>query len=509
MTVRILSDLLLEMRGMCKSFPGVRALDEVYFNVLRNEIVGLVGENGAGKTTLMRILCGIHRPDQGEIVLEGKKVSFKNPRDARGHGISMVFQEQSILPNLTVAENLFLGYEGFFSQRGIFSKRKILAKAKEILEEFGLTFDPDVPVHRLSFAERQMLEIARNIWSAQASSVRTPILILDEPTTFLEEKEIELFFAKLKEIRERASIVYISHRLSEVVSLCDRIYVLKDGKNAGVFDRAEASEELLRSRMVGRKFEGEYYLTDMQGRPRDEVLLEVRNCTKRGKFYNVSFQVAKGEVVSICGAVGSGKEEVCQMLFGLLKPDEGDILVEGRKVIINSPEEAVALGIGFIPEDRRSEGLVLNLPVVENVTLPILEGLRKGAFVDSQKQMEIAEKMIHRLNIKTPSPRTPCANLSGGNQQKVVLSKWLVSRVKVLVMLHPTRGIDVGAKQEIYRLIRDLSKQGIGMIILGDSFEEDIGLAHKILVMKDGRVQAVLDATESKPTPADVLQYVV
>lgn len=504
-----LSDLLLEMRGICKSFPGVQALDDVYFDVFRGEIVGLVGENGAGKTTLMRILCGIYQPDRGEIILDGKKVLFKNPQDARRHGVGMVFQEQSILPNLTVAENLFLGYESLLSQRGIFSKKKILLQAKEVLEEFGLDFHPDMPTYRLTFAERQMLEIARNIWLAQASSARTPLLILDEPTTVLEEKEIEFLFAKLAELKERASIVYISHRLSEVVHLCDRVHVLKDGKNAGTFVRSEVSEELLRSRMVGRKFEGEYYLTSEQGKPGNKVILELRNCTKEGKFYNVSFQVAQGEIVSICGTVGSGKEEVCQLLFGLLRPDEGDILVEGKKVTIDSPEKALALGIGFVPEDRRSEGLVLNLPVAENITLPILEGLCKGPFVDSQKQIEVAQKMIHRLNIRTPSPKVPCANLSGGNQQKVVLSKWLVSRVKVLIMLHPTRGIDVGAKQEIYRLIRELSRQGIGMIILGDSFEEDIGLAHKILVMKDGRIRAVLDATEFKPTPADVLQYVV
>ncbi|MEM2001267.1 MAG: sugar ABC transporter ATP-binding protein [Candidatus Methanomethylicaceae archaeon] len=501
--------ILLEMKGICKSFPGVQALDRVNFDVFRNEIVGLVGENGAGKTTLMRILCGVYPPDRGEIILEGEKVVFKGPRDARRKGIAMVFQEQSILPNMTIAENLFLGCEDLITKQKVFSKREIVGKAKEILREFGLDFDPMIPVHRLSFAERQMIEIARNIWSAKVSAVQTPILVLDEPTTFLDEKEIETLFGKLREMRNRASIIYISHRLSEVVELCDRVHVLKDGRNAGTFDRSELSEDLLRSRMVGRQFEGEYYLTAEQRKPGSRILLEMRNCTKRGRFYRVSFQVAEGEIVSICGTVGSGKEELCQALFGLLKLDEGEILVDGRRVTINSPEEAISLGIGFVPEDRRSEGLILGLSVVENTTLPILEKLRRGVFVDFQKQLEITEEMIHRLRIKTPSPRTLCTNLSGGNQQKVVLSKWLVSGARILVMLHPTRGIDVGAKQEIYKLIRDLARQGIGMIILGDSFEEDIGLANKIVIMKDGWIQKILDANEVKPTPADVLQYVV
>jgi len=500
---------VLQMKNIRKIFPGVTALSGVNFEVHPNEIVGLVGENGAGKSTLMKILAGVYQADDGEIFLNGERVDIKSPQDAHALGIGMVFQEQAVLPNLTVYENIFFGNEGHFSRYGLMAKRKMIQEARAVLSEVGIDVAPDAYLHDLSFMERQMIEIARIFWLSRKVSAKNPIIVLDEPTTVLEEKEIKLLFERLKLLRQRASIIYISHRLSEVVELCDRVYVLKDGRNVGCFHRQEVSEDLLRSRMVGRDFHKEYYLIDEQNQPLSDVVLELRNCTKRGVFEDISFQLHRGEILSLCGTIGSGKEELCLALYGLLKLDTGEIFVEGKKVNIASPAQAFSLGIGYIPEDRRNEGLILNLPVFENMTLPVVGRLKKGVIVDRKKQVTLSTDMVGKLNIKTPSVFVPCFSLSGGNQQKVVLSKWLLSKVKILIMSHPTRGIDVGAKHEIYALIREMAKQGMAMILMGDSFEEDIGLAHRILVMKDGKISGWLDATSSKPTPADLIQYVV
>jgi len=500
---------VLQMKNIRKTFPGVTALSGVNFEVYPNEIVGLVGENGAGKSTLMKILAGVYQADDGEIFLEGKRVDIKDPQDARALGIGMVFQEQAVLPNLTVYENIFFGNEKRFSKYGLMAKRKMIQRARLILNEIGMDVAPDAYLHDLSFMERQMVEIARIFWLSHEVAVRNPIIVLDEPTTVLEEKEIRLLFEKLRLLKQRASIIYISHRLSEIVELCDRVYVLKDGKNAGCFYRHEISEDLLRNRMVGRDFHEEYYLINEQNRPLPGIVLELRNCTKKGVFEDISFQLHRGEILSLCGTIGSGKEELCLALYGLLKLDAGEILIEGKRVNISSPAQAFSLGIGYIPEDRRNEGLILNLPIFENMTLPVMEKLKRGIIVDRGKQVALSSDMVRKLNIKAPNVFVPCFSLSGGNQQKVVLSKWLLSRVKILIMSHPTRGIDVGAKHEIYALIREMARQGMAMILMGDSFEEDIGLAHRILVMKDGRISGWLDATSSKPTPADLIQYVV
>lgn len=500
---------VLQMRDIHKTFPGVKALSGVDFEVYPNEIVGLVGENGAGKSTLMKILAGVYQVDDGEIFLNGEQVNIKSPQDARALGIGMVFQEQAVLPNLTVYENIFFGNEKKFSRYGLIAKREMVQEAREVLNEVGVDIAPDAYLHDLSFMERQMVEIARIFWLSRKVSAKNPIIILDEPTTVLEEKEIKLLFEKLKLLKQRASIVYISHRLSEVVELCDRVYVLKDGKNAGCFYRQKVSENLLRSHMVGRDFHEEYYLVNEQNQPLPNVVLELQNCTKKGFFEDISFQLHRGEILSLCGTIGSGKEELCLALYGLLKIDGGEIFVEGKKVNITSPAHAFSLGIGYIPEDRRNEGLILSLPVFENMTLSVVEKLRKGPVVDKKKQIALSREMVEKLNIKTPNVFVPCFNLSGGNQQKVVLSKWLLSKVKILIMSHPTRGVDVGAKHEIYALIREMARQGMAMILMGDSFEEDIGLAHRILVMKDGKISGWLDATSSKPTPADLIQYVV
>ncbi|MCX7667851.1 MAG: sugar ABC transporter ATP-binding protein [Atribacterota bacterium] len=500
---------LLVMKKICKSFPGVRALDEVSIEVLPQEIVGLVGENGAGKSTLMKVLAGIYQPDSGEIIFNGQRVFIRDPQQARSLGIAMVFQEQAVLPNLMVYENIFLGNEKKFASMGVINRERMVREAENLLREIGINISPLAYLHELSFMERQMVEILRNIWVARQAEISNPLIVLDEPTTVLEEREVELLFSKLRELKKQISVIYISHRLNEIVELCDRVYVMKDGKNAACFKRGEFDEDLLRSKMVGREFHGEYYLISEQVEPSPKVILELKNCTRKGVFEDVSFQLREGEIISICGVVGSGKEELCLALYGLMPLDAGKIYLHGEEVQISSPAEAFALGIGYIPEDRRNDGLVLNLPVFENVTLPILYRLRKGLFLDRESQLSVSKNMIEKLRIKTPSPFALCRNLSGGNQQKVVLSKWLLSKVKILIMSHPTRGVDVGAKHEIYALIREFTRQGMAMILIGDSFEEDIGLANRIITMKDGRITGILDATTCKPNPSDLIGYVV
>lgn len=501
----------LNMVNISKSFLDVKALQEVNLSINENEIVGLVGENGAGKSTLVKILAGVYKADQGKISISGKDIHFNNPQDAKKNGIGIVFQEQSILKNMTVYENLFLGQEKYFLNFGVLSKKRMLKEAYEILAELDINIMPTRNANTLNFIQREMIEIARNVWLARKSNAKVPIILLDEPTTVLEQNDIKFLFQKLNEIKKHTAIIFISHRLEEIVTLCDRVYVLKDGKNVGCFSKDDISENLLRDKMVGKELVGEFYQSSMQRKAGDKVVLELKGCSKKHAFYDVSFQLKEGEILSICGTVGSGKETLCKAIFGVTKFDSGEVYIDGVDVKghINSPMDAFNKGIGYIPEDRRNEGLILNLPIFENITLTVLKKLKSYGMVSRKKQFEATEKMVKKTDIRSASITALCKNLSGGNQQKLVLGKWLLSGNKILVMSHPTRGVDVGAKQQIYTLMREMVNDGMSLIIMGDSFEEDIGLANRIIIMKDGKIMTIIDANESKPTPADLIKYVV
>src|SRR5665648_7042 len=501
----------LNMVNISKSFLNVKALQEVNFSINENEIVGLVGENGAGKSTLVKILAGVYKADQGKISMNGKDIYFNNPQDAKKHGIGIVFQEQSILNNMTVYENLFLGQEKFFLNFGVLSKERMLKEASEILAELDIDIVPTRNANTLSFVQREMIEIARNVWLARKSNAKVPIILLDEPTTALEQNDIKFLFQKLNEIKKHVAIIFISHRLEEIVTLCDRVYVLKDGKNVDCFSKDDLSENLLRSKMVGKELVGEFYQSSMQRKAGEKVVLELKGCSKKHAFYDVSFQLKEGEILSICGTVGSGKEELCKAIFGITKFDSGEVYIDGVDIkgSINSPMDAFNKGIGYLPEDRRNEGLILNLPIFENITLTVLKKLKSHGMVSRKRQFEVTEKMVKKIDIRSASITVLCKNLSGGNQQKVVLGKWLLSGNKILVMSHPTRGVDVGAKQQIYTLMREMVNDEVSLIIMGDSFEEDIGLANRIIIMKDGKIMKIIDANESKPTSADLIKYIV
>ncbi len=503
-------EAVLELSRITKEFPGVVALDRVDLRIHRNELLGLVGENGAGKSVLMKIMIGLMQPDGGTIKLRGQPVTLKNPAAAIRNGIGMVFQEGSLVPNLSIMENLFLCHEAAFRQAGILPLRPMRAAARELLARLKLHLDVDLPVAEASPAERQMVEIARLLWLSKLYGQDNPVLILDEPTTVLADSERETLFEILHELKDRASILFISHRIQEVLENCDRIVILKDGKN--VTEMAAEQSRLLNVEqlMVGHSFSVDRFHQDGEWRQGEKEILRVENLSKARVFHPLSFTVREGEIVSLIGLVGSGKEAVCGCIAGLERADTGSVILDGRRLPSGSPSAAVRAGIGHVPIDRRNEGLALMLSVAENVNLLVLNRLKTAGFLSPAREKSNAQHWISECQIKTPSIGTLCANLSGGNQQKTVISKWLSSRVRLLILDHPTRGVDVGAKDEMYKLIRKLAREGIGMLIMCDTLEEDIGLASRMLVMKDGRlVKEIAGAARQKPTPQEIISLIV
>jgi ribose transport system ATP-binding protein len=502
---------VLELSQITKEFPGVVALDKVDLTIRRNELLGLVGENGAGKSVLMKIMIGLLQPDGGTIKLHGRPIMLKSPADAIRSGIGMVFQEGSLVPNLSVTENLFLCHEAEFRRVGILSLRPMRAAARELLAQMKLhSIDVDLPVAEISSAERQMVEIARLLWLSSLYGQENPVLILDEPTTVLADSERETLFEILHELKKRASIVFISHRIQEVLENCDRIVVLKDGKNVTEMPAAESRLLKIEQLMVGHSFAVDRFHQDEEWKQSEKEILRVENLGKAGLFQPLTFTVREGEIVSLIGLVGSGKEAVCRCVAGLERADTGAVILDGRKLPSGSPSAAVRAGIGHIPIDRRSEGLALMMSVAENVNLLVLNRLKTAGFLSPAREKKNAQHWIAECQIKTPSSGTLCANLSGGNQQKTVISKWLSSRVRLLILDHPTRGVDVGAKDELYKIIRRLAKEGIGMLMMCDTLEEDIGLANRMLIMKDGQlVKEIASSPKAKPSPQDIISLIV
>jgi ribose transport system ATP-binding protein len=472
---------VLELRRITKSYPGVVALDGVDFTVHRNEILGLIGENGAGKSTLMKILIGLIQPDEGLYQLRGEPVTLRDPANAARHGVGMVFQEGSLVPNLSIMENLFLCHEIGFRKFGFLSQRAMRDTASSVLSLVKVTTNLDTPISDTTPAVRQMVEIARLLWLSRLYRQENPVLVLDEPTTVLTEDERKTLFTILNDVKSQASIILISHRLQEIVENSDRIAILKDGKNVSNLESKHANIADIENMMVGHTFAAERYREDEQGEP-----------------------------VSLVGLVGSGKEAVCRCINGLDKPDRGSISLGGKRLAPGSPSETVRSGIGHIPIDRRSEGLALGMTVAENVNLLVLDRLKVGGLVSPALEKKNARRLIQDCRIKTPSSSTMCANLSGGNQQKTVIAKWLSSKIQLLVLDHPTRGVDVGAKEEIYKLIRSLARDGISMIIMCDTLEEDIGLCHRMLIMKDGRLVSEMSCPrDKKPSPGNIIALIV
>ena len=500
---------VLEIRGVSKSFPGVKALDEVSFAVNKGEVVGLIGENGAGKSTLLKVLNGIYQPDAGSVLVDDKTVTIHSPRQAFDSGIAMVFQEQSILPTLTVAENIFLGREEEFIRFGLISKARMNAAAAVELKKVHLEVHPATRCAELSFANRQMVEIAKAL--SLDSRIKSDItILLDEPTSVLERKEVELLFRIVADLKARASIVFISHRLEEVLEISDRVYVMRDGRVVKELAARDATVKDLHQFMVGRQLRHEYYRETRQTVPSPNVILECRDLAKTGGFANVSFALHEGEVLGIAGVIGSGREDLARCLAGHSAASSGTLKVGGAAQRFTAAFQATRKGIGLVPSERKVEGLVGPFSVAENMTLAALPKFVKGGVIRFAAETKIARDWIARLQIKTPSAATMTGSLSGGNQQKVVLAKWRIAGVKVLILDHPTRGIDVGAKEDVYELIRDMTAEGLAVILLGDTLDEVIGLSSRILVMRDGEITARFEAPPGdKPTQVDLVRHMV
>ncbi len=500
----------LEVRGLVKHYPGVKALDGVDLVVRQHEVLGLVGENGAGKSTLLKALVGLVVPDAGEIRVRGEAVKLRSVVDAADHGIGMVFQEQSLVPNLTAAENILLGGEGPGVRRGVYRWDAMRRLAQEQLDKIGSNIDPLVRTDALSFADRQMVEIAKVLRIEQRSQ-HPPVIVLDEPTSVLESKEIETLFAQIRRLREFASVVFVSHRLDEVLEVCDRVAVLRNGQSVGEVAAAGAVPRELHRMMIGSTGSDDHYHENAaavveSGQPR----LAVRGLSGTS-FQDVNLDVAAGEIVAIVGVHGSGREDVCRALFGAEPVTAGEIWMDGKKIDISGTRAACAAGIGYVPAERKTEGMVGPMSVAENMTLAKQRARCAGPFVAPGKQATVVDRWIDRLSIRTPGRDTPIQRLSGGNQQKVVLARWLVGGdIRLLLLDHPTRGLDIGARSEVYRLMRELAASGVATVLLADSLEEAIGMADRILVMNDGRVVSEVGCPAGgKPSPLDLVKEMV
>ena len=500
---------MLRAVGIGKSFGVVQALSDVDLEVRPGEVVGLVGENGAGKSTLMRILAGVQQPSAGELRRDGELLRLRSPREAAAAGIAMVFQEQSLLPNLSVAENLFLGHEAGFTRFGMIDRRRMRDAARGLLARVRLDVDPATRTSDLSFAARQMVELAKAL-ALEDRVRRDLVILLDEPTSVLERADIDILFARVRALKQRASFVFVSHRLDEVLAISDRVYVMKDGRVVAQMPAAEAQAPALHRLMVGRALQAEYYREQEQRPFADTPVLETNGLAVAGSYRDVSLSLHAGEVLGIAGVVGSGREELVRTLFGFLPPTAGTISVDGKPVALRVPSDAVALGIGYIPRERRVEGLAMLLSIAVNMTLANLDVVMRHGLIDRARERALARDWATKLNIRTPGTDTLCRNLSGGNQQKVVLTKWLNARSRILILDHPTRGLDVGAKEEVYRLIRELCAAGTAILLTSDTLDETIGLSHTVIVMRDGVVAACFDAPPGrKPPQLDLIGHMV
>jgi len=487
---RIMAEPIVQFEQVTKRFPGVVALAGVSFAIERGECHAIVGENGAGKSTLGRIAAGIHRPDDGRLIVEGRPVCFRSPRDAADAGVSMVHQELAFCPNLSIAENLFLGR---LPTRGGFVRRQwMLEHARTMLAQVGLPADPDAEMGSLATAQEQLALIATAVGRGSR------IVIMDEPTSSLSGAEADRLFDVVGSLRKRGvTVVYVSHRIEEIMRLADRVTVLRDGRYVGTWETRRTTPDEIVRLMIGRTVEA-YFPEHLAVRP-GESLLGVEHLSARGRFEDVSFTLRAGEIVGLAGLVGSGRSELARAIFGVESFDSGRVLVAGKPVRITSPREAIDLGIGLLPEDRKRQALVQGMGCGANLSLSLLDRLRRGLFLDSTRERRMATEYMTRLCVRAAGPDAPIDGLSGGNQQKIAIAKWLATRCRVLILDEPTRGVDVGAKAEIHTLIDRLAADGHAVLLISSELPEVLHLSTRILVLAGGRLVGELSRAEAAP----------
>lgn len=483
---------ILEMKGIMKSFPGVKALDGAFLDLYEGEVHAFLGENGAGKSTLMKILTGVYSMDEGEIIYNGKSVKFRTPKEAQEDGISIIYQEFNLLPHLTVSDNIFITRE-FQNIRGVINKEKQKSEALKIMDSLGLTISPDDKVMDLSVAEQQMVEIAK------ALSTKAKILIMDEPTAALTEREIDKLFGVIEDLKSKGvGIIYISHRMEELKIIADRVTIMRDGKYIKTLNYKETTHDELIKLMVGRSMDEQYppRISEI-----GEVLLEVKNLSYKKILKDISFNVKSGEILGVAGLMGAGRTEMAKTIFGVYQHDKGEIRLDNKKMEIKNPRDAINNGIAYLTEDRKKDGLLLNLSVEDNIVISNLNCVSEYLIINSKKSTALSERYIDKIKIKTPSKNQEVRNLSGGNQQKVILARWLCQDKKVLMFDEPTRGIDVGAKREVYNLMNELAESGAAIIMISSELPEILGMSDRVMVMNEGKVAGILDienATQEK-----------
>lgn len=488
-----MSEYVLELKNIVKEFSGVKALTDVNFYLKKGEIHALMGENGAGKSTFIKIITGVHEPNAGEMYIRGEKVQFKNPREAQAFGIAAIYQHVTNYPDLSVTENIFMGHEKVSPKIKRLLWKEMHKEARSILKQLGSTIDPTMQMGALSVAQQQIVEIAKAI------STKAEIIIMDEPTAALTARESEELYKIAETLRDNgASIIFISHRFEDMYRLATQVTVLRDSKYMGSWKVDEISNEDLIVQMVGRQISQVFPNKNNQI---GNTVLQVKKMGKVGHFADVSFEVRKGEILGLTGLVGAGRTEVCQAIFGIAPSDTGEIILNGNKVNIKKPKDAMNLGIGYLAEDRQLQGLILSWDIGKNITLPSMKKYTNKGWIDLKRESAISKELAEKVNVKANSIFDLVSSLSGGNQQKVAVAKLLTSDVDVIILDEPTKGVDVGAKSAIYEIINDLAKKGYAIILVSSEMPEILGLSDRIVVMKEGRIVktlAIEEATQEK-----------
>ena len=481
---------MLKMEGVSKIFPGVKALDNVHITAYGGEVTALMGENGAGKSTLMKILSGVYQKDEGKIFIDGQEAKIKGIKSAEEYGVTIIHQEMSVINNLTVAQNIFLGNEKFNKATGRINKKLLVERSKLFLEQIGCNIDPNRLVSSINVGEKQMVEIAK------ALTKNARVIIMDEPTTALTEVETKSLFKVIDNLKKKGiAIIYISHRMEEIFEICDRVEVLRDGKYAGNALIKDIDNDKLISMMVGRTIEDQFPYREAK---KGSKILEVLNVTSRAGVNDASFSVREGEILGVAGLMGSGRTELAKVIFGEYKRDKGTVKLKGKEINIKSVQEAIDYGICYLSEDRKKEGCVLGLSVADNMVLSNLKKYENSfKSINMKKANDDVDYYIKKINIKTPNRNQLIKNLSGGNQQKVILAKWLMLSPEVLIIDEPTIGIDVGAKKEIYELLNDLKASGKAIIMISSDLPEVLGISDRIMVMSEGKISGELSREEA------------